>query len=83
MNNMKQKLLNRFGFSFEKGGAHLSRTLMLSELKQLLSYTDNPTVKKEECFHAIKSDLKKINSMIYNLLEIYPIQTKTYILITS
>ncbi len=35
-------LLNRFGFSFEKGGAHTSRTMMLEELEKLLSYVKNP-----------------------------------------
>ena len=35
-------LLNRFGFSFQKGGTHTSRTMMLDELEKLLSYVKNP-----------------------------------------
>ncbi len=56
MNDIKQLQWNRFGFSFERGGAHLSRTLMFSELGQLVLYIDNPTAKKEEYFIAIKED---------------------------
>jgi hypothetical protein len=32
--------LRRFEFSFEKGGAHISRTIMLDELDTLLSYVN-------------------------------------------
>jgi hypothetical protein len=49
----KPEQLSRFGFSFERSGAHASRTMMLEELKVLLAYVDNPKVEKREYFQAI------------------------------
>jgi len=43
--------LARFGFSFKRGGAHTSRTMMLEELRELLSYVD--------CTEAEKSDYRR------------------------
>jgi len=31
-----------FGFSQQRGGAHLARTMMLPELRSLLAHVDNP-----------------------------------------
>lgn len=56
MNNKKQTELTRFGFSFQRGGAHLSRTLMLDELSKVISYVANPNTNKTEYFKAIKED---------------------------
>jgi hypothetical protein len=36
----KNKHLARFGFSFQRGGAHTARTMMLEELGALLTYVD-------------------------------------------
>jgi hypothetical protein len=43
----------RFGFSFARGGAHTSRTIMLEELKILLAYVDRPDAEKSDYLHAI------------------------------
>ena len=48
--------LARFGFSFEKGGAHTSRTMMLQELTLLLSFVDNHNSDKNDYFKAIEED---------------------------
>ena len=45
--------LTRFGFSFERGGAHSSRTIMLDELETLFSFVDRPDANKAEFLHAI------------------------------
>lgn len=52
---MRHKLLSRFGFSYERGGAHSSRTMMLAELRQLFAYVDNPSASKEIYFEAINT----------------------------
>jgi hypothetical protein len=48
--------LNRFGFSNERGGAHLARTMMLEELKLLLSFINDAQAKKTEYLRAIEDD---------------------------
>jgi hypothetical protein len=48
--------LNRFGFSNERGGAHLARTMMLEELKLLLSFVNDAQAKKIEYLQAIEDD---------------------------
>ena len=45
--------LDRFGFSSERGGAHLARTMMLEELQRLLSYVDDPHAEKSLYLQAI------------------------------
>jgi len=45
--------LERFGFSFERGGVHTSRTIMLGELKSLLSFVDKADAPKTEYREAI------------------------------
>ncbi|OPY81325.1 MAG: hypothetical protein A4E70_01343 [Syntrophus sp. PtaU1.Bin005] len=49
----KNKSLSRFGFSFEHGGAHTARTMMLEELRALLTYVNCPEVDKNDYFRAI------------------------------
>lgn len=52
----KNKQLSRFGFSVERGGTHIARTMMLNELKILLSYVDRPDASKNEYIQAIKKE---------------------------
>lgn len=47
--------LERFGFSFGRGGAHSSRTLMLVELSALLTYVDKADAPKVEYLEAIQT----------------------------
>lgn len=54
MSNDKQ--LARFGFRFERGGTHSSRTMMLDELTALLSYVDRSEAKKADYLHAIEAE---------------------------
>jgi len=56
MANAKKDNLTRFGFSFERGGVHSSRTMMLEDLKLLLSYVEDPHAGKNDYFHAIEHD---------------------------
>jgi hypothetical protein len=56
---MKQTEINklaRFGFDFERAGAHTSRTLMLDELESVLSYLDNPNAEKADYLKAIDDE---------------------------
>ena len=46
----------RFGFSFTKGGVHTARTIMLQELRFLLSYVNNPEADKDDYIRAIEED---------------------------
>ena len=52
----KNELLSRFGFSFERGGAHTSRTMMFEELKTLLVCVNRPEAKKSEYLQAIYNE---------------------------
>jgi hypothetical protein len=56
MRKKQDEHLARFGLSFEKGGAHTSRTMMVQELTLLLSYVDNPKADKKEYLRAIEED---------------------------
>lgn len=40
LENKHNKKLERLGFSFERGGVHTARTMMLAELRALLSFVD-------------------------------------------
>lgn len=51
MNNIQH-----FGFRFEKCGAHTSRTMMLEDLRLLLSYVGNPEANKKDYIKAIEED---------------------------
>jgi hypothetical protein len=48
--------LTRFGFSFERGGAHTARTIMLKEIEALLSYVSRPEAVKVDYLLAIDTD---------------------------
>jgi len=50
-----QDALTQFGFSTQRG-SHNARTIMLDELRTLLSYVDNPEASRETYFKAIKED---------------------------
>ncbi|WP_300670200.1 hypothetical protein [Desulfoluna sp.] len=52
----KSNKLTDFGFRFEKGGAHTSRTMMLDELKILFEYVNNPEAGREDFFRAITEE---------------------------
>jgi len=45
--------LARFGLSFDRGGAHLARSMMLEELTLLLQAVSNPDAKLESYHHAV------------------------------
>lgn len=47
--------LVRFGFSFERGGVHTARTIMLDELTALLSFVDDPKAPKSSFLEAIQN----------------------------
>ena len=50
------KSLARFGFRFERGGAHSSRTMMLDELAALLGYVDREDASKSDYLRAVEED---------------------------
>ena len=52
----REKQLSRFGFSFKRGSTHISRTMMLEELRTLLIYIDNPEAEKSEYLKAIDDE---------------------------
>lgn len=52
----KNKQLSRFGFSFKRGGAHTSRTMMLEELGALLTHVDRPEADKRDYLQAIEEE---------------------------
>ena len=52
----KNKQFSRFGFSFNRGGAHTSRTMMLEELRTLLAYVDRPEAEKRDYLQAIRDE---------------------------
>lgn len=51
-----QKQLTRYGFRFERGGTHSSRTMMLDELTALLDYVNRSDATKADYLHAIEED---------------------------
>ena len=53
-NNKKQNL-ERFGFSYERGGVHTARTMMLVELRALLSFVEKTDAPKSEYLDAIQT----------------------------
>lgn len=52
----KNKQLSRFGFSFERGGAHTARTMMFEELRALLAYIERPEADKSDYLQAIDDE---------------------------
>lgn len=53
--NKHNKKLERLGFSYERGGVHTARTMMLVELRTLLSYVDKADATKTEYLEAIQA----------------------------
>lgn len=53
---MKEKKLNRYGIDLSQGGAHFARTIMLEELRQLLSYVGDIDAPKDIYRQAIEED---------------------------
>jgi len=53
---LRDNLINRFGFRRDRGGPHLARTMMLEELKLLLSFVDDPDAGKSEYLRSIIDD---------------------------
>ncbi|WP_291982952.1 hypothetical protein [Candidatus Accumulibacter sp. ACC005] len=47
--------LERLGFSYERGGVHTARTMMLVELRALLSYVDKADAARTEYLEAIQT----------------------------
>ena len=52
----EEKQLARFGFRFERGGTHSSRTMMLDELTALLDYVNRADATKADYLNAIEED---------------------------
>lgn len=48
--------LERYGFSYERGGVHTARTMMLAELRALLSFVDKVDAPKADYLEAIQTD---------------------------
>ncbi|HBO3110871.1 TPA: hypothetical protein L4R01_001447 [Pseudomonas aeruginosa] len=53
--NQHNSKLERLGFSFERGGVHTARTMMLVELRTLLSFVDEPNAAKADYLEAIQT----------------------------
>ena len=52
----KHKLkLERLGFSYERGGVHTARTMMLAELRALMSFVDAADAAKPDYLEAIQT----------------------------
>jgi hypothetical protein len=51
----KNNHLERFGFSYERGGVHTARTMMLVELRALLSFVAKTDATKSEYLDAIQT----------------------------
>ncbi|HHA2706549.1 TPA: hypothetical protein ACOEOS_000281 [Stenotrophomonas maltophilia] len=47
--------LERLGFSYERGGVHTARTMMLAELRALLSFVDVADAEKDDYLEAIQT----------------------------
>lgn len=78
--------LRRFGFSFEKGGAHSARTIMLDELNTLLDYIDHTSMTMTEFQKAIvernclgKRSLQTRKLTRKHLVELYSLNPSTTI----
>lgn len=52
----QQKTLQQYGFSFEQGGAHTSRTMMLEEFEELIKYVGDAKATKQAYLQAIVND---------------------------
>lgn len=50
------KNVEPFGFRFARGGAHLSRTMMLDELERLLAFAEQPNATPEDFRRAVEDE---------------------------
>lgn len=76
--------LERFGFHHERGSAHMARTMMLTELHQLLEAVPDPCAPHDCYVHAIEQDncLRKRSSRTRtlttrHLTELYALRPET------
>ena len=53
--NTHNKTLERLGFSYERGGVHTARTMMLAELRALLSFVDATNAPRADYLEAIQA----------------------------
>lgn len=53
--NKRNNKLEQLGFSFERGGVHTARTMMLYELRALLSFVDSADAAKADYLEAIQT----------------------------
>lgn len=53
--NKHNKKLERLGFSYERGGVHTARTMMLAELRALLSFVDVANATRADYLEAIQT----------------------------
>lgn len=53
MTNSREECLARFGFSFERGGTHLARSMMLDDLRRLLDQTADANATRDDFARAI------------------------------
>ena len=53
ISNSREECFSRFGFSFDRGGAHLARSMMLDELRLLLQHQSEPSASLEVYQRAI------------------------------
>jgi len=53
--NKHNNKLEHLGFSYERGGTHTARTMMLAELRALLSYVDTANAAKADYLEAIRT----------------------------
>jgi hypothetical protein len=56
MTNSREECLARFGFSFERGGTHLARSMMLDDLRRLLDQTPDANATRDDFARAIIDD---------------------------
>ncbi len=73
--------MSQLGFRFKRSGAHISRTMMLDELTNLLAYVDQPEADKRDYAFAIKEDnclgkRSRINRLLTykHLVELYALE---------
>ncbi|NYT60770.1 hypothetical protein H0A66_00295 [Alcaligenaceae bacterium] len=77
-------ILEHLGFNLKRGGAHTARTMMLAELRALLSYIDNASAPKKAYLEAIETDnclgkrSGKTRALTYrHLVELYTLDPNT------
>ena len=56
LNQVRNNISNRFGFRNQRSGVHLARTMMLEELRLLLSFVDDPQADKSIYVQAIENE---------------------------